>query len=123
MELEEYRQAVEARATPAGVVPAATASASAVVNTKITAKKATPTIAKNNSKSIKGALFIKKKKREHESNSSDEEEEEKDTKKPKTTPTKDTKTPAAAVPAAKGSLSLLSASYGDMSSSSDSDSE
>lgn len=101
LELEEYRQAVEARATPAGVPVA-------VVNTtKVNTKKPAPTLAKSNSKSVKGALFIKKKKRSHES--SDEEEEEKDTKKSKTTPV-------------KGSLSLLSASYGDISSSS-SDSE
>ncbi|KAI9355163.1 hypothetical protein BD770DRAFT_391321 [Pilaira anomala] len=113
LELEEYRQAVEARAAPIGpAVTTANAVVASSLSSSSSSSKPKPIIKTNklSKQSIKGALFIKKKKRGSDSDSEEEEEEEK---KKETEPkTKKQKT----------SLSLL-ADYGDISSSSSSDSE
>lgn len=90
MELAEYRQAVEARATPLG--PAVTTATAAVA--AATTPKPKPII--KSKKSVKGALFVKKRRQ------SDSEEDEKPV---------DKKQKVAAA-----SLTLL-ADYGDISDS------
>lgn len=91
LELEEYRLAVEARSTPAApppVAPIAVVSKPAIKSTNNTSKS-----------KVKGALFIKKKKRSNDDSSDEDEKDKAVTKKPKT------------------SMSLLSDTYGDISSS------
>jgi hypothetical protein len=116
LELEEYRQAVEARATPASQIAAIATAAVAV--SAINTVKPKPNIKSNklSKNSIKGALIVKKKKRDDDSEDESEAKEEKIEKpldkKFKTSPT--TKANKTAKDA--GSLSLLSAAYGDISS-------
>lgn len=107
LELEEYRQAVEsARSNPAAQIPILDTTAS-IATTSTKAKPTTKPTSNNKRNSLKGALFIKKKR-----NSTDDDRQEEENEKPAEKKQKTDGNP----------LSLLSA-YGDISSSSDSESE